>query len=272
MSFTKGCYVGQETVARLFYRGKPNRHLRGLRLSEPAPVGRRAAPRRARRRPAGELGRLPRATARSRSRSCAARPPGRHGRRRGRRDRRGRRAAVRRQLTAACAPAAATNAVERRARRAAGRGRAPARRWPASHVCTIRASATSLGRQAARPSSRPPGDRRAACARAGRRPPSSGRPVGDAPAGEPERVEAPRVARVRREDEPRARVRRGERGRRARARAPRSARGGGAATPRARSARSAAAARICASMCASSAAPPSPLPPNRPSASSRRRR
>ncbi len=39
VSFTKGCYVGQETVARLFYRGKPNRHLRGLRLSAPAPVG-----------------------------------------------------------------------------------------------------------------------------------------------------------------------------------------------------------------------------------------
>jgi folate-binding protein YgfZ len=35
VSFTKGCYVGQETVARLHYRGKPNRHLRGLRLSEP---------------------------------------------------------------------------------------------------------------------------------------------------------------------------------------------------------------------------------------------
>jgi folate-binding protein YgfZ len=34
VSFTKGCYVGQETVARLFYKGKPNRHLRGLRLSE----------------------------------------------------------------------------------------------------------------------------------------------------------------------------------------------------------------------------------------------
>jgi tRNA-modifying protein YgfZ len=33
VSFTKGCYVGQETVARLFYKGKPNRHLRGLRLS-----------------------------------------------------------------------------------------------------------------------------------------------------------------------------------------------------------------------------------------------
>jgi tRNA-modifying protein YgfZ len=41
VSFTKGCYVGQETVARLHWRGKPNRHLRGLRLSEP--VGRGAA-------------------------------------------------------------------------------------------------------------------------------------------------------------------------------------------------------------------------------------
>jgi tRNA-modifying protein YgfZ len=39
VSFTKGCYVGQETVARLHYRGKPNRHLRGLRLSAPAPSG-----------------------------------------------------------------------------------------------------------------------------------------------------------------------------------------------------------------------------------------
>jgi folate-binding protein YgfZ len=39
VSFTKGCYVGQETVARLFYRGKPNRHLRGLRLGAPVPVG-----------------------------------------------------------------------------------------------------------------------------------------------------------------------------------------------------------------------------------------
>ncbi len=37
ISFTKGCYIGQETVARLHYRGKPNRHLRGLRLD--APVG-----------------------------------------------------------------------------------------------------------------------------------------------------------------------------------------------------------------------------------------
>ncbi len=39
VSFTKGCYVGQETVARLFYKGKPNRHLRGLKLSRPAEHG-----------------------------------------------------------------------------------------------------------------------------------------------------------------------------------------------------------------------------------------
>jgi folate-binding protein YgfZ len=39
VSFTKGCYVGQETVARLHYRGKPNRHLRGLVFSEPAVAG-----------------------------------------------------------------------------------------------------------------------------------------------------------------------------------------------------------------------------------------
>jgi tRNA-modifying protein YgfZ len=39
VSFTKGCYIGQETVARLHYKGKPNRHLRGLRLSSPAARG-----------------------------------------------------------------------------------------------------------------------------------------------------------------------------------------------------------------------------------------
>ena len=39
VSFTKGCYVGQETVARLYYRGKPNRYLRGLRLSGSAGTG-----------------------------------------------------------------------------------------------------------------------------------------------------------------------------------------------------------------------------------------
>jgi folate-binding protein YgfZ len=39
VNFEKGCYIGQETVARLHYKGKPNRHLRGLRLSAPADPG-----------------------------------------------------------------------------------------------------------------------------------------------------------------------------------------------------------------------------------------
>lgn len=39
VSFTKGCYIGQETVARLHYKGKPNRHLRGLRLEAPVARG-----------------------------------------------------------------------------------------------------------------------------------------------------------------------------------------------------------------------------------------
>jgi folate-binding protein YgfZ len=53
VSFTKGCYVGQETVARLYYKGKPNRHLRGLRLSEPTEPG---APLALGERPLGSLG------------------------------------------------------------------------------------------------------------------------------------------------------------------------------------------------------------------------
>jgi folate-binding protein YgfZ len=39
VSYSKGCYVGQETVARLYWKGKPNRQLRGLRLSELAASG-----------------------------------------------------------------------------------------------------------------------------------------------------------------------------------------------------------------------------------------
>jgi tRNA-modifying protein YgfZ len=39
VNFEKGCYIGQETVARLHYKGKPNRHLRGLRLSAPTDPG-----------------------------------------------------------------------------------------------------------------------------------------------------------------------------------------------------------------------------------------
>jgi folate-binding protein YgfZ len=39
VDFEKGCYIGQEPVARLHYRGKPNRTLRGLRLSGPGSHG-----------------------------------------------------------------------------------------------------------------------------------------------------------------------------------------------------------------------------------------
>jgi folate-binding protein YgfZ len=39
VDFEKGCYIGQEPVARLHYRGKPNRLLRGLRLEAPAESG-----------------------------------------------------------------------------------------------------------------------------------------------------------------------------------------------------------------------------------------
>jgi tRNA-modifying protein YgfZ len=39
VDFEKGCYIGQEPVARLHYRGRPNRQLRGLRLSAPVETG-----------------------------------------------------------------------------------------------------------------------------------------------------------------------------------------------------------------------------------------
>ncbi len=39
VSFTKGCYVGQETIARLHYRGRPNRRLCMLKLSGEADPG-----------------------------------------------------------------------------------------------------------------------------------------------------------------------------------------------------------------------------------------
>jgi folate-binding protein YgfZ len=39
VDFEKGCYIGQEPVARLHYRGKPNRRLCSLRLSAPAEDG-----------------------------------------------------------------------------------------------------------------------------------------------------------------------------------------------------------------------------------------
>jgi folate-binding protein YgfZ len=39
VSFEKGCYLGQETVARVAFRGKVNRRLRGVLLSEPVAAG-----------------------------------------------------------------------------------------------------------------------------------------------------------------------------------------------------------------------------------------
>ena len=41
ISYTKGCYIGQEVVARVHFRGHVNRHLRGLRAAslEPPPTG-----------------------------------------------------------------------------------------------------------------------------------------------------------------------------------------------------------------------------------------
>ena len=39
VDFEKGCYIGQEPVARLHYRGRPNRRLVGLELSAPARGG-----------------------------------------------------------------------------------------------------------------------------------------------------------------------------------------------------------------------------------------
>jgi folate-binding protein YgfZ len=38
LSYTKGCYMGQETVARLHFRGHPNRELRGLIWTDPLPL------------------------------------------------------------------------------------------------------------------------------------------------------------------------------------------------------------------------------------------
>ncbi len=41
VDFEKGCYIGQETVARLHYKGKPNRHLRRLVSARPLAAGER---------------------------------------------------------------------------------------------------------------------------------------------------------------------------------------------------------------------------------------
>ena len=38
ISYTKGCYVGQETVARVHFRGHVNKHLRGIRAAGMEPI------------------------------------------------------------------------------------------------------------------------------------------------------------------------------------------------------------------------------------------
>ena len=101
VSFTKGCYVGQETVARLYYKGKPNRHLRGLRLSGAGRIRRRAAARRTAGGPRGQRVRLPQARSdRARTGAPRGRAGHRRERRRARRERAGARAAVPRELSA----------------------------------------------------------------------------------------------------------------------------------------------------------------------------
>jgi folate-binding protein YgfZ len=43
VSYTKGCYTGQETVSRVHFRGHPNRGLRGVQLSSEPPAEWRTA-------------------------------------------------------------------------------------------------------------------------------------------------------------------------------------------------------------------------------------
>ena len=59
VDFGKGCYPGQEPIARLHYRGHPNRGLRVLELDERAGLRRRARARRQGRRPRDERGSRP---------------------------------------------------------------------------------------------------------------------------------------------------------------------------------------------------------------------
>ena len=76
VSFTKGCYPGQEPVARLQYRGHANRGLRGLALSGALPeLGSGRAGTVTVRWAASARRCCRRASARSRWRCCAARCP-----------------------------------------------------------------------------------------------------------------------------------------------------------------------------------------------------
>ena len=59
ISFTKGCYIGQEPIVRLAHRGHANRELRRLQLAEAPRAARDAARGRARSRPRDERAGLP---------------------------------------------------------------------------------------------------------------------------------------------------------------------------------------------------------------------
>ena len=73
ISFTKGCYPGQEPIARLHYRGHANRGLRVLEIegAEPPAYDAELLARRQGRR-AGDERRGPRTGTSSRSRTCGA--------------------------------------------------------------------------------------------------------------------------------------------------------------------------------------------------------
>ena len=213
----KGCYVGQETVARLHYRGEPNRHLRGLRMRAPP----RAAPAAPDEREVGRVSSWStrRATARSGWRSCGGRrgrvlPSGPAGR--PPRSSTCLRADARR-ARAARAPAQAGRGPERDEPAARSAPRAQVERaasWAASHAARARLG-HHLGGRAGDVASPPRSAAQRPLVRRRRRRPAPPSPRRRPPTSQ--NASRPRAARVLGEHEPRARVRRGQRPRRRRA-------------------------------------------------------
>ena len=156
VSFEKGCYLGQETVARLQFRGRANRVLRGLRLPDPAPppggrcgpAGARWAASPASRRPPTWADRARRAPARG----GAGRPGGGRG---GRRARARGRASLRPVSDPSPRPCSGRPAPPRWARRSApwrtpGWARSPPRCGSRAGPRSTGPSASSSPRTAAR--------------------------------------------------------------------------------------------------------------------------
>ena len=189
VSFTKGCYVGQETVARLHYRGKPNRQLRGLRLPSAAATGDELAFDGPERRAAGSVAGSPRfgpialALVRREAPAGSAVAVGDDG------------AAARSSSCRSLALIADSRELVQRAR-APAPARAPAAACPDVTPASSRRSAPRRPRRAARGRRA----RRAALAAARARPrcarSSSSRPLGqrspvdEPPADQPERIDA----------------------------------------------------------------------------------